>query len=315
MEDFFNTLTSKLQLYKVETNEFYGERSNQPLVLTYLNTDPPAIMFKIRVNVENKNEIDISECNTELSSQNNINISVENGYGWLTIYNIEDYTSEEVIVLLDMFLQILVENHLNLDTQCAICHNNEDTIIYYSENKVNKICETCSDLVEQQRLEKERRLSRLKYIYSIFIPVGIIIFALGWVFFWFIHDMYFVLSGTNSIDLTDIALVGISFLAAVIMSWPVGFVLKKLYIWKHALLVIISSSLVLIGFLLGEIIYLSILIYKEFGIINIIGIIHSLPYFWKENPEGVLIVKFLILICSAFIIYFVAKAKKPTVEI
>ncbi len=315
MEDFFYTLTNKLQLYQAEPNEFYGERGGQPLVLTHLNTDPPAIIFKIRVNIENKHEINISECAAELSNQDKINISIENGYGWLTIYNIHDYTSEDVIVLLDLFLQILVENQLNLDEQCAICRNKKSIIVYYSESKVSRICETCADLIEQQRLEKEKKLSLLKYIYSIFIPVGIIIFALGWVFFWFIYDMYFVLSGANSIDFTDIALIGVSFLAAVAMSWPAGFVLKKLHIWKHALLVIIASSLVLTGFLLGEIISLSILIYREFKIVDIVGAIQSLPYFWKESSEGAIIIKFLILICSIFIIYFVAKAKKPTVDI
>ena len=159
-----------------------------------------------------------------------------------------------------------------------------------------------------------KKLSRYKYIYSIFIPFGVIIFALGWVFFWFIVDLFFNLSGVDSIDVTDIALIGFSLVVAIALGCPIGFVLKRLYIWKHILLSIIATSLIITGAFLGEIIHYSILIYREFGIINIMGTIRLLPYFWKNSSEGTLIIKFTILICSAFIIYIIAKAKKPSAE-
>ena len=315
MEDFFNALIRELQLNQAGPDESYGERGNQPLILTYLSADPPAIMFQIRVNTENKHELHISEYVSELSEQDDIKISVENGYGWLTIYNFSDYTIEDVVGLLDLVLQALVDNQLNLDEKCAICQNSKDVTIRYSEGKVSRTCESCAGLVEQKRLEKEKELGRRKYIYAIFIPVGVIIFALGWVLFWVLFDWSFSLSKVDSVDITDIGLVGVSIVVAIALGLPVGFLLKKLCIWKHNLLAIIATSLVIMGFVLGEIIHLSILIYREFRVIDIMASIQSLPYFWKNSSEGAFIITVVILIFSIVIICIVAKTKKPTVEI
>jgi len=312
--DDLRPLIDELELVS-SGDEFYGERGGQPLILTYLNSSPPGIMFQVRLNTEEQKDLRIPESLSELSEQGDIKISCENGYGWLTIYDIYDYSVEQAVGLLDLFLQTLVDNQVSLDERCSVCRSDENAHIYYTAGKINRICDKCIELAEQKLIDKRKELGRRKYIYGILTPVAVVILALGWSLIWFAYDWCFSLSDTDTIEVNDTALFLFSAIAGVVIGLPAAFLLKKLCIQNHKLLSIISVVVVMTGCILGEIIYLTILIYRDFKVIAIRAAVESLKPFWETNSEGMVIMKAVIVLSAMVLIYLVAKAKKPEIEL
>ena len=61
--------------------------------------------------------------------------------------------------------------------------------------------------------------------------------------------------------------------------------------------------------------YLSIQIFREFRIIDVIVAIQWWPEFLKTNSEGMFIIRVFVIISATVLIYLVAKAERTEIEI
>ena len=63
--DLFEALVRELGLARGEEGECFGLTGDHPVILSPLGADPPAIMFKIRVNSEDGHDIELPETFSE----------------------------------------------------------------------------------------------------------------------------------------------------------------------------------------------------------------------------------------------------------
>lgn len=309
--DDLKALVDELKLVSAG-DEFYGERQGQPLILTYLNSSLLGLMFQIPLNTKDQKNLQVPK---SLSEREEIKISCENGYSWLSIYNILDYSVEEVINLLDMFLQALVDNHISLDEKCSVCRGNDDANVYYTEGKITRICDKCAELVKQRLIEKEKKLGRRKYIYGVLVPVAVLVLAAGWTLLWLAYDWSFSLSDTDSLDIEEVSMMITSAIAGIILGLPAAFLLKKLYIRNNKLLSVISFVVVATGCLVGEVLYLTVYIFKYYRVIAFRAAVESVKLYWHESAEGMIIMKVVIVFSATIIIAIVARVRKPEIEL
>lgn len=313
--DVFQSLICELGLIQANAEEYYGEINDQPIILTVLSADPPAIMFKVRINSEDEHNLKFPDVLSELIAEEKINASVENGYGWLTFYHLSDYSVEAVLDLLALFLQNIEDHELNLGLECAVCKNSDSGEIYYSDSKINRLCPNCLEAKKRQKLDKEKKLFEISASSILLSFLGIMGFTFIWTLMWLLYDYMFVLYGTDSIDVTDVAL-GVGTLIVIsVLSLTIGFPLRRFSIRNNAILIVTASVLVTISFVLGEILIATIWIFKEIQVIDIIASTKYSIFLWQGEASMLKAIKIILFIGSVMGIYFIAKKKKVAIDI
>jgi len=313
--DVFKSLICELDLIQANAEEYYGEVNEHPIILAVLSADPWSIMFKVRVNSEDEHNLEFPEVLSELVAEEKINVSVENGYGWLTFYNLSDFSVETVLNLLISFSKTIEDHKLNLGLECAVCKNSDSGEIYYSDSKISRLCPNCLEVKKQQKLDKEKKLFEISASSVLLSLLGVVGFAFIWAFIWLLYDYMFVLYGTDSIDVTDVALAVGSLTVISVLSLTIGFPLRRFSIRKRAILIFAASVLVTISFISGEILVATIWIFKELQVIDIIASIKYSIFLWRGEPSMFKAIKIMLFIGSVVGIYFIAKKKKVAIEI
>jgi hypothetical protein len=313
--DVFGPLVEKLALETGETGEYFGEMGGQPAILTILSAQPPGVIVKIRVNSEKEHEIEVSEALFELAEKKAVNISVENGYGWLTFYDLSGFKTEEVIRLVDAFVQDIEEAGLALAVGCAICKSRAACEVYYSDGKVNRLCPECLSKRERQQSEKNKKLLTVKASSIWLILLGMTGFTALWVIMWLLYDYMFVLFRQDEIAVPHYILGGGGLVAIGILASTIGLPLRRFGIQKVRLLNAIASVLAVIAFIAGEIILAIIYTIKAAGAIVIVGSARYYIFAWQEQQPIFQVVKIGLVIGAIIGIHFIAKKKKAALEI
>ena len=190
--EVFESLIDEFDLSQAETGEYFGEIDDHPAILKILSIDPPGVMFKIRIDSEDKHDIESGERLSGLMEVRKINVSIEGGYGWLTLYNLAGFEVEDVTGLLDELIEIIEEHGLSLDEECTVCQSGEPGRIYYCESRVNRLCANCLREKEQQQLERNKKLAEVKTSSILFSLLGATGFAVVWAVMWFLYDYMFL---------------------------------------------------------------------------------------------------------------------------
>ncbi len=313
--DIFDSLIEELSLDLVKAGEYFGEIDDQPAILTVLSAYPPGVIFKIRVNSNDEHELEIEESLFELVETKKINISVENGYGWLTVYDLSDFEAKDVFDLLGNFIQAIQEQSLSLSMGCAVCHRGDSGEIYYCEGKINRLCPDCLQEKERQQSKKNKKLLDVKASSIGFSLLGMMGFSVVWVIMWLLYDYMFVLYGADEIPVSDYVLVGGVLIAIAFLAVTIGLPLRRFSIQNKALLNVIASVLAVISFVLGEVVLEMIRVIIAMDSFCIITSIEYYFFAWKEQQPIFQVVKIGLVIGSIIGIYFIAKKNKVDLDI
>lgn len=313
--DIFDSLIEGLALEWASTGEYFGEIDGQPAILTVLSATPPGVIFKIRINSDDKQDIEFGETLLELIETKKINVSVENGYGWLTVYDLSDFEAEDIIALLENLAQTIEKHGLSLGLGCAACNSSVSGEIYYSESKINRLCPDCLMEKGRQQLEKNKKLLDVKASSVWLSLLGMTGFTVAWVLMWLLYDYMFVLYGKDEIPVSDYVLVGGALIVVGILSVTIGLPLRRFGIQSKMLLNIIASVLVVISFVLGEIVLEMIRVMIAMRSFCIIATIEYYIFAWKDQLPIFQVVKIGLVIGAIIGIHFIARKKKAVLEI
>jgi hypothetical protein len=313
--EIFESLIDEFDLSQAETGEYFGEIDGHPAILKILSIDPPGMMFKIRIDSEDKHDIELGERLSGLMEAGKINVSVENGYGWLTFYNLTGFEAEDVTSLLDELVEIIEGHGLSLDAECAVCQSGESGRIYYCESRINRLCRNCLKEKEEQQLERNKKLAEVKTSSILFSLLGGAGFAVVWAAMWFLYDYMFVLYGTDEIEVSDYVLVVVALAAIVILSMTIGMPLRRFGIQNGAFLNVIASILVVASFVLGEILLAVIWAIKELETMTFITSIRYYILSWQSQTPMFKVIKIGLVIGSIVGVHFIAKKQKSALAI
>ena len=313
--DVFDSLIYKFGLIRANAEDYYGEIDDQLAILTVLSASPQAIMFKIRINSEDEVDMEWPDALNELLAERKINVSVENGYGWLTLYDLSAFDVEAVDNLLVHFMQTIEDYGLSLGLGCTMCGNSNTGEIYYSDGKVNRLCASCLQAREQQRVYRDTKSSQISSSAISWCLLGVAGFAIAWTLIWFLYNYMFVLYGTDSIDVPDVVLAVGGFVVVAVLSMTIGIPLRRFGIVNKAVLIAAASILVTISFVLGEILISIIWVSKEMRGINIVASIRYCIFVWTSEPTIFEIVKIMLIIGSIIGVGVIAKKKKVAIDI
>ena len=313
--DVFDSLIHRFRLIRANTEEYYGEINDQPAILTVLSASPPAIMFKIRINSEDEVGMEWPDALSELLADKKINVSVENGYGWLTVYDLSDFDVEAVDNLVVHFMQTVEDYGLSLGLGCAVCGNSNPGEIYYSDGNVDRLCANCLEARRQQRSDEHMKSSQLSTSAISWCLLGVAGFAIAWALIWFVYDYVFILYGTDSIDVPDVVLGGGGLVVVAALSMTIGLPLRRFGIGNKVILMITASIVATVSFVLGEILLSIMWVFKNVRAIEILASIRYCIFVWTSEPTIFEVVKIMLVIGSVIGVGIIAKKKKVAIDI
>ena len=313
--DLLGDLIEEMEFEEGNAGEYFGGIDEQPAILSVLSANPPGVIVKIRLNTEKEQDIEVSEPLFELLEKESINISVDNGYGWLTVYDLSGFTTEKVVDLLETFAQDIEEHQLSLGAECVICKNGVLGEIYYSEGKINQLCANCLEEKVQQQSDKNKKLAEIKTSSVLLTLLGVMGFAVAWALMWLLYDYIFVFYRTNEIEVSEFVLVGVPLVAVVILAFTLGLPLRRFRIQNRIFLSIIATILAFASFILGEVSIAIIRVVNELEAFAIITSIQYYIYSWKAQMPIFHVVKIGLVIGAIIGINMIAKKKKAALEI
>jgi hypothetical protein len=309
-DNIFQNLASELDLTLANAEDYYGQIKSHPVILTSLGSCSPSVMFKIRINSEDQHNIELPEELSESLAQEKINISIENGYGWLTIYDLSGFNAKDVSGLLDIFLQAIEINDLNIGTGCAVCKDESTGQIHYSDGSINRLCPDCLKAKQQQRTVEQNKSCEIKTSSILIIFSGFVCFSVIWAAIWFLYDYMFELSHTDTIEVPDVVIGGAILIAILVLGATIGIPLRRLKIRNKILLIVTASLLTMTSFVLGEVLNTMAWVFKYNRIIDISASMQIYIDGWQDEPPIFKAIKVLLVVLSIAVIYVIAKKEK-----
>jgi len=313
--DIIEPMVRALGLKAAEGGEFFGSRDGQPLVLAVIGWDPPAVLFKVRVNTTANTPVPLPKALTDLAGTRVVNVSVENGYGWLTFYDLRRVSAQDVLPRLDDLLSALRSQGLNLAPQCVSCGRGGLEDVTYRDGSVTWMCSDCLAKKEREKEIADEQRELRAPPWGIFLPLAVVGSALCWALVWFLFDLLFVVLKTDEISAPGEVMVLAAVVVALPMGISVGYLTRKSRI-SFVLPAHVAAPLLMLGAaIVGEGLYLSYVIFRKVGILQLAVAIRALPAVFKAYPEGMAGLKVMLLVMTMLVSFGVAKITKPPLKL
>ena len=289
-------LVEKWELEIGDEDTAFGEVEEFPAALSVLGPDPLALMMvcKIRSSPA-EHGFSIPHEIAVLINQKRASITLEDGYAWLSFYDLSGKSLEEVRGLFEQFARALKEQNLATGPGCTICGSLEGAELVFSGGKCSRVCEPClaARLEEQEQKENERK--RPSTFHSYALPWAVGLAGVGWMAFWVLIDLVLDYLNTNTIAVPSFVSVLVLLGLGMLLGAPVGLVLRKSGLGRRspALASIIAVAL---AALLGEAFYISAYLYRHFGFLDLAAGFQVLVPFFSSYDSSWIAAKLFVAI-------------------
>ncbi len=263
----FEQLASLLQLQAGDEDSAYGDVKETPTAMTVLGVDPPSLMFAFKVSVE-ECELSLSDPIKQLLDSLDHSTSVDDGFAWLSLYNVAALPLESIRDLVLLFICELDGQGLAIGPGCARdgCDNSADLVI--RNGKVSRVCDDCIESAVSQKREQEDDLNTAQTRHILAFPGMVVTVAIGWALLWFLYDLPF--GGQEEIEVEQVAFVGI-LMAVAAGGCGLGVVLG-IAVRRAGLTKVGRSTACLLAtagtVLAGEFVHVLVCVFREIGVFD-----------------------------------------------
>ncbi len=265
----------------------FGEMAEMPAVLTILGVDPLSLMMTYKIATPHPAQIPMPAEIAQLLETKSASVALEDGYAWLSFYNLRGKSAEAVRGLFESFGQALKDQGLALEPACSICGQREDAGLIYVEGKCTRICEPCLEQRLEEREAAEAALNRPSSLHSYALPWVIALAGLGWAVFWVLIDLLLDFFNVQVIEInafTSVIFIVVAGVLGVLVGTPLGHVLRKS---GSVRLSPLAVTIIAIGLatVIGEALYISIAIFRWIGHFDLtLGFQALFPWIQSYNP-------------------------------
>jgi hypothetical protein len=198
---------------------------------------------------------------------------------------------------------------------CHYCRREKVEMLTCREGKVAQICPAC--LQERISASANRPADATAGIFPIFLicPAASVVGAFGWTLVWISHDWLFRILNTKYLFIPRMAELAAVFCVAFLVGGPVGWLIKQIRRRGRAISVSAGVMFAIAAVALGEVLYLTWLIYDEFKVVSFSAAVRAMPDYYLHNDGLYLGIKVLAAFASVALAYIMAKPEKAKLDL
>ena len=273
-----HALMADLHLQLLDAEHACGDIADFPATVTLISTEPLVLSFDFRVQLPAVRLDEIRPLLQGLSNES-LRVSAHQNEVQLALMNLTGQTSAEIEQIVTEFAESLTALGLGLPDGCLYCGTTENVEIVHHLGRTSRACPTCfSQRLEQHAQEHAERLQPRRNAWMS-VPMLCFYVAIGWVVIWAIADALLDWFHVQVIDLNKFTSM-VLFVAALAiggaLGTPLGSTLKKTGLvrksprWIGGLVVVAAVAL-------GEVLYLTWLIFRAAGVVDLTFAVQMLP--------------------------------------
>ena len=99
----------------------FGEVEGVPSALTVLGYDPLSLMMASKIAATHPAEVPLPDEIEERIGTRSASVTLEDGYAWLSLYDLGGKTADEVRGLFEEFALVLKDQGIAIGPECAVC--------------------------------------------------------------------------------------------------------------------------------------------------------------------------------------------------
>jgi hypothetical protein len=315
-------LVKELALSPVEDGLLVGKLRGFPVGLKFIESaGSMVLLFHIRhpslVNAQATGSVQFGEEIARLMEQKKITIEFEDKLIWLTFVDGDDYLEHgRAKALLDQILSVLEKAGFATQPDvCHYCNRNKVESLTWSGGKVSQICPVC--LAERSGSPANRPADATEGAGSMLIlgSVGAIIGAICWMLVWIGYDLLFDLLKTSVIYIPRIVEGIVLVCIAGAVGGPVGYIIGRVPRRGKKLAVTSAVVCTIAAVVIGEVLYVAWLIYREFKVFSFSAAWSILPRLELESGGFHLVIKGIAAIVSVVLAAEIAKPRRAQLNL
>ena len=316
------TLVHELTLSPAQGDLFVGKLRGFPVGLKFVESaDSVLLLFQIRhpllVNAKETASIQFGEEIIRLMEQKQIEIEFEDKLIWLTFVNGRDFLENGMAKeLLDQVLSALEKAGLAAQPDiCHYCGRNRVDSLTCSEGKVAQICPVC--LEERLRSPANRPADTTASAAPILIlgSLAAIIGTVCWALVWIGYDLLFEVLKADVIFVPRIVELVVLVCVAAAVGGPVGYMIRRVPGRGKKLATMAAFVCTIAAIVIGETLYVSWLIHREFKVFSFSAAWNILPRLELETGGFHLIIKAIAAIVSVVLAAEIAKPPREKLNL
>lgn len=253
-------LVSHYSLECASPNIFFGEYNNVPLSITILDLQPLSVLFKFKTINKKHPIVPLPEEFTNLKKLDKANLDFHGGYAWISFYDLTGIGLNALISCVEeIFSELCKIDHLTDDKTCFVCSLEKETSsVKFLDGEICRVCDGClkEKIDEKDQLEKEANKGNPNFI-LILVPI-LIVSVSAWALFWLGLDNLLSSTGSKKVVVPRIVIVIVLGVASLIISYPLGIVVRKSGIFNVFPRLPLVILILLVTVLLGELFYLKL---------------------------------------------------------
>jgi len=254
---------------------------------------------------------------TDLISAKKLEIDLEERLGWVSFSDGARHLVEgSIIPLLKSVLKSLQSAGLLQNPKlCHYCERQEVESVSCIDDKVAQICSTC---LEERRNSHTNRPAEATEGAVPIVTLGIpatLVGSLGWALFWIGYFLVFEWLNTDKIMVPRIVEVFALACVGCLTGGPIGYVIRRVQRRGQALSVVFSSVCSITAVLIGEVVVIGWMIYREFHVISPGAALKILPQVELDFGVFHLLIKLLAAVLAVVVAVQIAKPPKPKLNL
>lgn len=292
----------------------FGEIVGNPVSLTILGADPLALLLAFKTVYPHARGMDLPAEIAVLVESGRAEVSFEAGITWLSLDDLSGESADSTRHLLESFGQALSAAGLSFPPGCVSCGCQDDARLLYAEGRCSRLCPRCAENLLQQSKQAEQRLNKASIWHLLGSPLACLYVSGIWLVAWLSLDALLRHWKTDTLVIPTDEL-GVLILAAVLggigfgAGYPLGVLLRRsgAVHWAPGCL---SLSTVLLACVAGEFLFISLLVCRQAGVVDLSFAMHVFVPFVAGYHPSWLILKFIVMGAIAAGCYVAVRARK-----
>ena len=302
IEDQFLSVAMALGAEEGTDDYHRGMVRNTPMLMKLIDAEPLSYMFKLRMTGA-RNEV--SEWPSSLPqryAEAGIRCEIEDDYIFLWIHAPQHLDAELIAALVHACIQQYADYFPPSPGYCYDCRASGVAEVVQSGESISALCPAC---LEKRKAAKQVELDRIgppSPLYLLFTLVAVGGMALVWALIWTFIDVFVVPELEEQIWVPRWVL-GAFAAPGCLLGWPLGKLLSKSRIVTRFPRAGVSCVVTLILFVLGEICFAALTVYRFTGIIDIHAALSIAPTLAFSGGNRYVSMKIAVLIMLGITLY------------
>jgi hypothetical protein len=229
----------------------------------------------------------------ELIASDKVEVSLENRVVWVTIVDgvgaLADGSAKRIFSIV---VDVLEKADLKGESdRCHYCLKERVWDPVCIDGKVAQICPACVG----QRSQKEIAVDKVGRVIP--LPVKcvftLVTGTLVWVGFWAGYDLLFDWLHTKTLHVPDLLVALVAVVVGGAIGGPIGWAVKNLRKERWALAAVVMYSLCAVAVIIGEVLYVVWLVYRELQVVSLNMALRILPKAWAASDGFYIFLKLM----------------------